>query len=506
MSEIKKTTLYLNKGVNRDSPPGALEDGFASDLRHMRFDDGVSFKMPGITKYIAAVGGSQINGLYSFADHAGVIHLLQGEVAEMNISAAAAAMAPFSGATNTFTGALKNRWSFAAWGAAGASGLTILMTNGVNKPQKLIHPYVTAGSDLTDMSADAACPAAAGVVRVYQRHVFLLGDTANLNRVSWSDIDTYVIWTPTAANDAGSIDLYESKTPVVGGDTLKMMFVVYTGNQIHTFQYIGGTYVFARQIADYSTGLWSRDLLVSTEDAQFFMSPTNFYAFDGTRPQPIGKGIRKEVYKGIAHAIASHSANIDFSFAFHVRDKGEVWFCVPTNSAYPDLACVFNYWNGAWSLEDFATGSLACAGIDQSPQTYPLIALSDHGVYSLGSGENKALVAGDATAFTGYIDTPEFEGDEPEAVKHILKIVPDITATAGINVGVRVGTRDTRNSAITWTPALADAATSFDPDVDKHIDVRVSGRLGRVRIETSALASPFQVNKVSIYYVQEGDR
>jgi hypothetical protein len=389
------------------------------------------------------------------------------------------------------------------------------MTNGVNPVQKLVHPYVTAATDLTTMSADAACPTAAGVVRVYQRHVFLLGDAANLNRVSWSDIDSYTTWTPTAANDAGSIDLYESKTPVVGGDTLKMMFVVYTGNQIHTFQYVGGTYVFARQIADYSTGLWSKDLLVSTEDAHFFMSPTNFYAFDGTRPQPIGKGIRKEVYAGIAHAIASHSALIDCSFAFHVRDKGEVWFCVPTNSAYPDLACIFNYWNGAWSLENFYndasttnphTTGLACAGIDQSPQTYPLIALNDHGVYSLGSGDNKALVAGDATAYTGYIDTPEFEGDEPEAMKHILKIVPDITAASGINIGIRVGTRNTRNDSITWSPALADAATSFDPDSDKHVDVRVSGRLGRVRIETSALASPFQVNKISIYYTQEGDR
>jgi len=497
--DIKKVTLYLNKGVNRDAPPGALADGYASDLRHMRFDDDVSFKMPGIAAYFGTTAGAQINGLFAFADHAGLTHVLRGLIAKVSkiVSGTATDFTP------AFTGALYDRWSFASWGSQ------VLMTNGINKVQRLVHPY--AAGDLADLTADANCPVA-HTVRTYMRHAFLLDDTTNPFRVSWSDLDDPTDWTAVAGNDAGSIDLYESKTPVVGGDTLKSIFAVYTGNQIHVFQYVGGTYVFSRAIADYSTGLWSRGLLVATEDAHFFMSPTNFYAFDGNRPQPIGKGIRKEVYAAIGHAIASHSALINYAFAFHVRGKGEVWFCVPTNSTYPDLAVIFNYWNGAWSLEDICADSsnphttgLACAGIDEGPTAYPLLALNDHMIYSLGSGENKTLVGGEV-AFTGYIDTPEFDDDDPESVKHIVKVVPDITAAGSHTIGFRIGARDTRNSAITWYPLLTDAALPFDQDADKHLDARSSGRLIRMRIETSALASPFQVNKVTIFYRTIGGR
>ncbi len=488
--ELKKLTIFLNKGVNRDAPPGALAEGVASDLRHMRFDDDVSFKMPGIASYFGTTAGAQINGLFSFTGADGLIYVLRGLIAKMSKIVSGTA----TDLTGAFGGSLYDRWSYAAWGNQ------VLMTNGINAVQKFVSPY--AAANLSAMTADANCPLA-HTVRAYQRHVFLLDQPLYPFRVSWSDVDDYTDWTAIAGNDAGSVDLYESKTAVVGGETFKSIFVVYTGSQIHTFQYVGGTYVFSRQIADFSTGLWARALIVNTEEAQFFMSPVNIHAFDGVKQQPIGKGIRKEVFAGINHAIASHAALINYAFAFHVKDKGEVWFCVPTEHEFPDLAVIFNYWNGTYSLEDFTT-QYAAAGIDQGPTDYPLLALTDHMIYSLGSGKNKSLVGGEV-AYTGYIDSPEFDNGDPEAVKHILKIVPDITSTA-TTVGFRIGTRDTRNDAITWTPALADAATSFDPDVDKHVDVRASGRLGRVRIETSALSSPFQVNKIDVYLVNVGGR
>lgn len=481
--DLRKISFVLNKGVNRDAPPGSLEAGYASDLRHIGFDDGVCFKRPGVTSYFSTAAAAQINGLYAFSSGA-TSYVLRGRAAKMTKITGGEA----TDLTPAFTGGLGDRWSFAAWGNV------ILASNGKEKIQKFVSPY--AAGDLADMTADANCPVA-HVVRVFQRHVFALGDTTNTFRVSWSDIDDYTDWTAIAANDAGSVDLYESKTPVVGGDTLRTIFVVYTGSQIHTFQYVGGTYVFARNIADYSTGLYSRDLLVSTEYAQFFMSPTNFCAFDGSKPVPIGQGIRKEVYAGIAHAISSHSASIDYAFAFHARNKGEVWFCVPVNQAYPDLAVIYNYWNGAWSLEDFDEGYLACAGIDQSPLGYPLMALGDHKLWYIEYGSNKAA----GTAYTGYIDSPEFEGSDAEIMKHIVRIVPDITAAGSHTVSFKVGTRDTRNSSVTWSSAY-----TFDPDSDKHLDVRASGRLLRLRVYTDALASPFQLNKVDVYYAEVGGR
>ncbi len=491
--DLKKITIYLNKGVNRDAPPGALAEGVASGLRHMRFDDDVCFKMPGIAVYYGApLGQTQINGLFSFTGSDGVVYVLVGSIGRIG-KIAGASQTVLSGAYPP-TGALYDRWSFASWGNQ------VLLTNGVDSVKKFISPY--SPDNYLPMTADANCPIA-HTVRAYMRHVFLLDQPSYPFRVSWSDVDDYTDWTAVAGNDAGSQDLYESKTAVVGGETFKSIFVVYTGSQIHTFQYVGGTYVFARQIAEFSTGLWSRGLLVNTEEAQFFMSPMNFHSFDGIKQQPIGKGIRKEVFAGIYHAISSHSALIDYMFAFQVKDKNEVWFCVPTEHAYPDLAVIFNYGNGAFSLEDFAP-YYAAAGVDQIPTANPLLALTDHSIYSLGSGENKSLVDGEV-AYTGYIDSPEFDDGDPEAVKHILKIVPDITSVA-TTIGFRIGTRDTRNDTITWTPALGDAATSFDPNVDRHVDVRASGRLGRIRVETSALSSPFQVNKIEVYFVSVGGR
>ncbi len=467
---MEHIVITLDKGVLTDLPVDALPEGYVADVRHVRFGDGKASKMQGYASYYATAAPTYVNGLFVFSTDAGVDYVLRGTQATIYEIHSGVGTA----LKEDYTGALTDRWSFAPFGNV------ILFSNGVDSIQKFVSPY-------TAVAACGGSPPTSKVVRVFQRHAFALGQVTVPRRVSWSDIDDYETWTAAATNEAGDIDLYESKTRVVGGDGLGDFFVVYTQNQIHVFQYVGPPFVFSRRIADWNVGLLNHSLLASVSGAQFFMTPKNgFYGFDGVTAFPISDGNWKYIYSKLNY---SYIAN---SFAFPWVDKNEIWFCVPIDSAQtPSIACIYNYRNNSWAFDDIAW----FAGADAIPLSYPLIAEADKKLYSLGSTENKA-----GAAYNGYVISREYDFGEPEAYKTILKIQPVIESTA-TSIEFYIQYRNNINES--WETSSVFTIT---PLSTVKLDTRITGRRFRFHIKTNITGSPFSVCRLIVHYDRQGTR
>ena len=469
-----KITLTFNKGVMRDLPPGLIPEGYASDLRHIYFEDGIARKMPGYLSYYATADANPVNGLFTFTAPNGIIYVMSGTKINMSkiVNGTKTPLKDDYTGYDTETASYDaTPWTFAPFGSH------ILFTNGIDPVQKFIPDY-------SAVAPIGGSPPLARVVRIFQRHAFLLGMPSYPTEVKWSDIDNYEMWTPAEDNEAGGIPLYESKTYVVGAEGLGDLLVVYTGDQVHVFQYTGGTYIFSRRVADWKTGLWKKHLVATGEGIQAFMSKENFYSFDGTRVSPIGDPINKEVFAAL------HTGQMSRAFAFPVKSRSEIWFCVPlaTGSGWPELACIWNYRNGAWSFDDiFGWG----AATDKLPTTYPILSPLYQTIYSLGGSENSY----GGEAINSYVDSPEFGGDNPEVHKHILKIQPEILSTAS-TIKFAIWTRDNINTSKTWSGDF-----SFTPATDLKIDIKnVSGKLWGVRIKSDTLNSPHTIGRIHVWF------
>jgi hypothetical protein len=376
-------------------------------------------------------------------------------------------------------------WSFANFGSV------LLYTNGIEKVQTFGITNYTSVADL------AGTTILANVVRVHQRHVFLLGQSANLRRVTWSDIDDYTTWTPAADNEAGFQDIYESKSPVVGGEGLGDYFVVYTGNMINVFQYTGGTFVYGRRIADWNVGLWKKNLIASSKSAHFFMSQYNFYVFDGTKVTPIGDGIKKDVWAALV------SAQISKAFAFTNELRGEAHFVLPIASGAPALDCIYNWRNGAWSFDDV----LWWAGIDRTEILYPLVTYGGTLPVAPATGPANKIFTIDITdtdaigaAMTGYVDSAEQGSDDPEVMKVVNTIFPIVQtkSTWGVaaHMHFKIGFRNDINTAVTWSSAYDFHPNAATPDRKINTRDAGSGRFWRIRVYSDEVTTPFMIGKI----------
>lgn len=473
--------LTASKGIIRDTPARLLPEGFASDGRHVRFEDGVCRKMPGWAKFLPTQYPERVTGLHTFTDLNGVVRLIAGTKSSLYVIEGDSSTPVGTG----YAGTEDIPWTFASFGEH------ILASNGINEPQAILPPY-TAAINIGDVPTLSGYPAVTtpkgAVIRTFQRHAFLLNNVAEAGetypfRVQWSNIDDYTDWVPVAANEAGLIDLFESATPVVGAETIADMLAVYTRSQIHLFSYIGGTYVFHRRLAASSAGLWYRRLIASVENVHCFMSPDDFYMFDGATVTRIGEPVNRAIYNRLT------SGRQNRGFAFAVPDKNEAWFLLPVDgSQWPNLAIIFNYRLNSWSLTDLD----ASAGDAYVPGQYPVFADDDYYIQALGNTEDA-----DGNPQTGYVDTVEF-GLEQGRIS-LQELYPAIAGS--VPVEIYVGQRDNPGDDVVWSSPY-----TFDPTSGEMVGVRHTARHFRLRFKTSALDSPFSLERVQVNYVEAGKR
>lgn len=145
-------------------------------------------------------------------------------------------------------------------------------------------------------------------------------------------------WAPSAATQATTGLLVSSPGKIVALKRLGDQVVAYKQRAIHVGQYVGPPDVFDWQLVPGEIGTWSNEAVVSTGTAHLFIGYENVYRFDGSRPVPIGDGIREWFFARLNKSYAYLIAGI------HDRNTSTVWWWYPSGSNTTlDSVLIYNY-------------------------------------------------------------------------------------------------------------------------------------------------------------------
>lgn len=299
-------------------------------------------------------------------------------------------------------------------------------------------------------------------------------------RVRWSAFNDIDSWTSgTDQSDFQDIPDSGKVMGLVGGEycTILMERAIYRAT------YTGLPLVFQFDKVESERGCAFSGSVCNIGSLVFYCSDDGFYAFDGTKSTPIGSEKVNDFF------LADFDSNYAGRMTASVDPLREVamWSYTSVNSpsGQPDKILIYNYVLNRWSIANVEADLLApffSAGynvdgltniqtlVDNLPQTVDSRFFKG-GQYFFGGALDDKIYAFngdpmDATIVTGEV--PVVKG------KHsiITRVYPYYD---GGTVTVQVGTRNTTNTAVTFTAASSENVDGFCP-------VRAQGRYHRVQL------------------------
>jgi hypothetical protein len=257
-----------------------------------------------------------------------------------------------------------------------------------------------------------------GVVVTPERFLVALGADGRVNRVEWASQESLTDWTPSGSNTAGGFMLATSGR-LMAGRRGRSETLLFTDEDLHSMQYVGGTLVYAFSQLGAKCGLIAPNAVAVVDGRAVWMGNRTFYIYDGfVRPAP------SEVSDFVF-------ANFNWTqrakcFAMPITDYGEVLFFYPSSRS-PNNECdryvIWNYRENHWT-----PGYLSrSAGIDRGAFNYP-IAVDQRTPYE----HERGFSHGNEVP---YLTSGPIELGDGERVMSIDELVPDEATRAGQLLG-----------------------------------------------------------------------
>lgn len=217
-------------------------------------------------------------------------------------------------------------------------------TIATNKAEILQKASTGAFSDITGSPKASCIDAAAGFVMVGATNEGTYGDQTDRWWCSaYQDATSASAWTPDVTTQCTTGRLVDAPGAITAIKALGSSFVAYKARAMFVGTYVGAPSVFSFSQVPGEIGAVSQEAVVNIGTGHVFLGDDNFYTFDGSRPIPIGDGVRKwflaDLNKPYKHQVKG----------MHETAKSRVWFSYPSGiSTTNDRAIVYNYKSGEW--------------------------------------------------------------------------------------------------------------------------------------------------------------
>ena len=263
-----------------------------------------------------------------------------------------------------YAGSTDSAWRFAQFGNV---TLAVNLTDATQKS-------VSSGafSDLAGAPKAAVIDTVGGFVFLGNYH----DGTETRDGVFWSAYQDYTDWTPDVATQCGNLRLLDTPGEIRGLKRLGQYAVAYKEGSLYLGVNNGPPVLWGFTLVSGEIGAVSQEAVVSIETAHFFIGRNDIYMFDGSRPVPVGEGIREWFFD-----------NLNYQFAYRIRgvhDKLNTlvyWYYPSSGSETLDSCIAYNYKTGKWGRADrtveacleFISGALTYAALETSYVTYNAI-------------------------------------------------------------------------------------------------------------------------------------
>ena len=257
------------------------------------------------------------------------------------------------------------------------------------------------------------------------RFVFAFGcndygsTTQNPMLIRWSDQESVVNWTPSATNQAGSLQLSHGSEIITCLQT-RQEIVVFTDSSVYSLQYLGAPTGWGSQILGDNISIMGQNAVSLASGVVYWMGVDKFYKYDG-RVQTLRCDLRQYIYSDINLAQSLQvcsGTNEGFNEVW--------WFYCSANSNEIDKYVIYNYLEDIWYY-----GSMSrTAWLDSGYLDYPLAATytepeQNNLVYHESGNDDNTT--GEPVAIDSYISSSEFDIQDGHNFGFIWRILPDLT-------------------------------------------------------------------------------
>jgi hypothetical protein len=162
-----------------------------------------------------------------------------------------------------------------------------------------------------------------------------------------SAYEDFQTWEPGSGATTGR--LVDTPGPIVRHCRLGDEVVTYKARGIYLGRLDGSDAVLAYACRSTDVGCPARDAVVAAGTVHYFPGEDNFYAFDGSRPVPIGDPIREWFFGADDAPGRLNRQNISLIQALHDRRAGRIyWFYPPAGSDELSACVVYHYRTQRW--------------------------------------------------------------------------------------------------------------------------------------------------------------
>ena len=413
------------------------------------------------------------------------------------------------------------------WTTTNLNGL-LIATNGYDAPQ--IWPLNSSGvpaktvplRELQNWSVATTKEAGnstnkSEVIRSFK--TFLVGlnwtnvvarNNAEPRLVKWSTEASYftapVTWDSSDATlDAGEYELADTPGVILDGLPLGDSFIIYKNDSIYIMNYVGTPYIFSFKLLSPTIGALCKNSVVDFENGHFFMGNSNFYLCNGQTVTPLLTGkLRRAVFDVIvAGDLNDPSWEKSFVVADHVHK--EILACYPTEgSTVVNKAVIWNWEKNTFTFRDLPTTSHISNGIlaanpggklwsgstktwnedseawgssdyDTHLENLVFADVSNTKFYRDNAGNQE-----DTSNMTAYIERSGYDLGDPQSVKFVSAVYPQIEVSGNNTVNVYIGKQMSTEDAITW-----EGPAAFNPNSQSKVSCRVSGKYFGVKVEST---------------------
>lgn len=331
-------------------------------------------------------------------------------------------------------------------------------------------------------------PTARAVVVTDEGFLFALGAAGVPRRVQWCDQRNNTVWTASATNQAGSLDL-QTAGKLMMGKRVRGGTLLWTDLDIHLATYIGGVFIYSFNRLSDGCGAISQNCGAGLDAQAVWMGKSGFWFYNGF-VQPLPCDVADYVYSDL------NAQQVSKVTCFINSQYGEVTWHYPSGqSTENDSYVTWNYraatsahspLQGAAIIWTF--GKLArLAGTDRGVMAYPLLAGSDGFIY-----EHEVGFLYDGVS--PYLESGPFELGNGDKVMYATSFLPDDKVVGDVTATFK-------------TKLYPDGAeTSYGPyTLTSNTDVRFGGRQAKVRY-TGATATDWRVGNSRLDLTARGSR
>jgi hypothetical protein len=350
------------------------------------------------------------------------------------------------------------------------------------------------------------------LIEIHKEHI-LIGNLTQPDVLPWrvaysvfEVVDPVTGEIDFTGESAGYVEFLEDSTPVTCLKVMGDHCIVHKPNRLYRMIFVGSPDEYLVEGVAADEGAISARAAISVGSFQYYMGRTNVYRL-GSFAEPIGDAVWPE----IAAAIDWPRANL--TYAYRRLEHDEIAWKIPTRGAsQPTLTATLNTRDQTWTLTDHDPGTCftevpsdALASTAHDDAASPVSPPPVRGCFGQVTGQIQVYGGrnADGAAIHAWLESRHFQAQLTPVKILAVPLFATGTGTLFVNLRAAMEARHPLPAWPTTTPRSGEYALPAS-QTRPWLDVRASGRLWQVRLESNQLNDDWQITAYGAAVVPGG--